>query len=174
MLGSLCLQEFLCGAIWFSCFYLAHSDVRLPKIYQPSQDIQTQRLALERIYDATSGPTWFLDYLVADINTSLASAPQDFTSYFVNQSLSSDALDAQLQQALYSPTSPLTRQQRLKLYELGLMKRPWRTANVSYCSWWVLHVLWTLHVVLQLESSQVKSTYPSISSGQRLKPSVIA
>lgn len=135
MCGSLSAQKILCGAIWFSCLYCVHSDVTLPKIYQPSQDILTQQLALEHIYDATSGPTWFLDYLVADINTSLASAPQDFVSYFVNQSLSSDALDAQLQQALYSPTSLLTRQQRLKLYELGLMKRPWRTANVSYCSW---------------------------------------
>ena len=135
MLGSLHLHNSLCGTIWLSCLYSAYSDVRLPKIYQPSQDILTQQLALERIYDATSGPTWFLDYLVADINISLASAPQDFVSYFVNQSLSSDALDAQLQQALYSPSSRLTRQQRLKLYELGLMKRPWRTANVSYCSW---------------------------------------
>ena len=135
MRGKLLAKQRLWASFSLSCLTLAQADPRLPKIYQPSQDIKTQQLALERLYDATSGPTWFLDYLVADINTSLASAPQDFVGYFVNQSLSSAALDAQLQQALYSPSSQLTRQQRLKLYELGLMKRPWRSPNVSYCSW---------------------------------------
>ncbi len=110
-------------------------DFKIPKIYQPSQDILSQRLALESIYYATNGPTWFMDYLVADINASLATAPPEFVAVFVNQSLTSDQLDAQLQQALYSPTSSLTRQQRLKLYELGLMKRNWLTPSTSYCSW---------------------------------------
>ncbi len=108
-------------------------------LYQPENDIPSQRAALENLYYTTAGQNWTAG---AFFSTVLLEAVEEFAYYYANYTgVFASVRNLQLIAAgsaelMYSCSAGTIYVDFQTFVDVMLLKVPWFTPGFSYCRWW--------------------------------------
>ena len=112
------------------------ANITLPSLYQASNDVPSQRAALQKFYNAANGSNWALDGFIPNVLGALAAAPPSLLQLFTDPSTTAAQKETVYLQNVYGDSSiGISDSLKLALYGLGLAKHQWFTPNASYCTW---------------------------------------
>ena len=107
-----------------------------PALYDVSNDLPSQRAALENLYHAANGSGWALDAYIPNVLGALTAAPAALLQLFTDPNTTAAQKKSLYLQSIYFDSfSSISPGLKLALYTVGLAKHRWFTPNTSYCTW---------------------------------------
>ena len=123
-------------------YLAAGQSITLPTLYDVSNDVPSQRAALENFYHAANGSGWALDGFIPNVLGALAAAPPALLQLFTDPNTTAAQKESLYLQSIYSDSSSgISPSLKLALYSVGLAKHRWLTPNTSYCTWYVIFLI---------------------------------
>lgn len=120
----------------FQTSIAAGQGVTLPTLYHVSNDIASQRAALQDFYNAANGSGWALDAYIPNVLGALTAAPPALLQLFTDPNTTAAQKESLYLQIIFTDSSSsISPGLQLDLFTVGLAKHPWFTPNTSYCTW---------------------------------------